>query len=1607
MKNHGNVMGIKAIHRQVCRFNKTFVLFYGLFCVHLLSAQPFIDQKEILLKGVTNSNTVWGDYNNDGYLDFVLIGATDSAVVSLIYRNNGDNTYTAQTTIQLTGVISGCAAWGDYNNDGYLDLILTGSISNKEAVTKVYKNKGDNTFEEQIAIQLPGVSNSSAAWGDYDNDGYPDILLTGSTTLSLITKLYHNNGNNTFTEQANTAFTGVSMGNAAWGDYDNDGYLDILLTGGGVTKVYHNSGDNIFTEQTSIVLDGLKQGNAAWGDYDNDGYLDILINGLGNGFICKLYHNNGNNTFTEQTGSSLTAFKTGSVSWGDYDNDGYPDILITGKDNASGKDSKVYHNNRDLTFTELTGTLLPLVESGCGIWGDYDNDGKLDILLAGSGISKIYRNNANVSNTVPSTPDNLQTTIAGTDVTFKWNKATDKETPQNGLSYNLYVYQDRQPTYQRSPLALIQTNNNGRRLIAQAGNIQYSEKGYTLKGLPFGNYLWSVQAVDAGLQGGNFAKEASFTFSILGSVGINVASGQLTNTTVAMEYSLNSSNGIDGKWALCTAPNTSVNFGTGGYDVWVRRSGVTIIDKRKIATIALQAAAPAYAIDYFNETTDRNIELTNEYSTNADMSGASSGTGTTIPIKPGQNLYLRIKSTASAVSSAIQTLVVPNRPGQPYYSIDFINETTNEIVSLFVEYAIYENMKGAISGTGVKIPVTFGQNLYFRVKATDTCFKSLIQTLVVPSIFTEQALVSLSGVTISSIAWGDYDNDGYLDLLVTGLTSADVAISKLYHNNGDRTFTEQTNIILMGVSDGSVAWDDYDNDGYLDILLTGWSGFTDVSKIYHNNGDGTFTEQTNITLEGVSMGSVAWGDYDNDGYSDILLTGSSSQYISKIYHNNGDGTFTEQVGVSLTGVYNSSVAWGDYNNDGYLDILLTGNTGTERVSKIYRNNGNRTFSEMVSIVLPGISDGSVAWGDYDNDSYLDILLTGASGTQSNNGAISKIYRNNGDGTFSEQTGIVLNGVYNSSAAWGDYNNDGYLDILLTGRTGSTGVSKIYKNNRNNNFVEQTTVGLPGVYYGSAAWGDIDNDGDLDMVLTGNSGSTRISKIYNNNRGVVNTAAIAPSNLRAVIKNVNDINFFWSKGTDAETPQNGLSYNLYIYQEAQKNFKRSPLALVQTHKENGHRLIAQIGNIQYSDSGYFLRNLATGNYKWSVQAIDGGLKGGSFASERALHFINLKDVNINVANNQITNTATGMEFSINTVDGIDGTWISCTDLNTSVNFGIGGFDIWVRQSDMPANKRKLATIALQAAPPVYTTDYINEATNEIFLITDEYSTNISMIDAVSGNNLKLSLTPGLNYYFRVKATSTMVASEIFPLSLSGRPAPPVYTIDFINERTIENIKATDEYSVNSDLSSMVSGVGLSIPIIPGQSLYFRTMASATGFKSIIQKMVVPERPAAPYNPFVDDVANTFDWANNSDFTNVTDYEYSIDNGLSWQACLLKPINVGNIDLSSGILKIRVKTTSDHFRGESLSSNAAFTISTKIDHLKEQGIQIYPNPVKNLLIINDLTSKAELKIYSLEGKPMMTFHLNNNNVIDLCNLPNGIYILKIVSNQMCGEAKFVKQ
>ncbi len=216
-----------------------------------------------------------------------------------------------------------------------------------------------------------------------------------------------------------------------------------MLTGlaegqGLISKVYKNNGDNTFSEESSITLQGTGQGTVVWGDYNNDGYLDLFISGNS---AWGLYKNEGGNTFTLNTSLSSSGMWGIKAQWADYDNDGYLDLVIIGR--VSDYEIKVFHNNGDETFTEQNYFPDFGVGGGTLSFGDFDNDYDLDLLISGgNGIenfTKIFRNNNINTNTLPTLPTNLLSTVNGQEVTLDWDKCTDVETPQNGLKYNLVI----------------------------------------------------------------------------------------------------------------------------------------------------------------------------------------------------------------------------------------------------------------------------------------------------------------------------------------------------------------------------------------------------------------------------------------------------------------------------------------------------------------------------------------------------------------------------------------------------------------------------------------------------------------------------------------------------------------------------------------------------------------------------------------------------------------------------------------------------------------------------------------------------------------------------------------------------------------------------------------------------------------------------------------------------------------------------------------------------------------------------------------------------------------------------------------------------------------
>ena len=342
----------------------------------------------------------WGDYDNDGYLDLVAAnGGPTQNENEFLYRNDGAGAFTKMTgaTVVTNGGLSFAAAWGDYDNDGRLDLF----IPNLGQKNFLYRNIGNGAFTKITTGNIVNdIGNSVAcAWGDYDNDGFLDLFVANRSGQRNF--LYHNNGDGTFT-RITTGKIVTDIGSSegcAWGDYDNDGFLDLFVANFGQRNfLYHNNRDGTFTKITSgsIAADVANSVCATWGDFDNDGYLDLFVSAFGGNNL--LYRNNRDGTFTRITAGRIVTDGGSSVgcAWGDYDNDGFLDLFVS---NASNEQNFLYRNNGDGTFGRIT-TGNIVTDGGDSIgcaWGDYDNDGFLDLFVANrSGQNNfLYHNDGN------------------------------------------------------------------------------------------------------------------------------------------------------------------------------------------------------------------------------------------------------------------------------------------------------------------------------------------------------------------------------------------------------------------------------------------------------------------------------------------------------------------------------------------------------------------------------------------------------------------------------------------------------------------------------------------------------------------------------------------------------------------------------------------------------------------------------------------------------------------------------------------------------------------------------------------------------------------------------------------------------------------------------------------------------------------------------------------------------------------------------------------------------------------------------------------------------------------------------------------------------------
>jgi hypothetical protein len=408
----------------------------------------------------------------------------------------------------------------------------------------------------------------------------------------------------------------------------------------------------------------------------------------------------------------------------------------------------------------------------------------------------------------------------------------------------------------------------------------------------------------------------------------------------------------------------------------------------------------------------------------------------------------------------------------------------------------------------------------------------------------------------------------------------------------------------VAVTNAALAWGDYDRDGDLDLAIAGNDGSTAITQVLRNDG-GTFVDMGSA-LQGVEGGDVAWGDPDADGDLDLAITGTfGTAQHTKLYENTAPGFVDAAAG--LVGMGSSTLAWGDFDGDGHVDLVLAGLAGTIPTTVIYRNLGTGALTPIAS-GLTGVYEGAVAWGDYDNDGDLDLALSGRTGTTLT--STSRVYRNTG-GSFAD-IAAGLQGVYRCGIAWGDCDNDGDLDLLVSGSAASAASTSLYRNTAGS--FAAVSSGLPQLGNGAVAWGDHDGDDDLDLAIAGlQNNVTPLARIYRNVDAVgPNTRPTTPSGL-SFTSDGTTATFAWNASGDAQEGSSGLHYNLRVGSTPGGNDLVPAMA-----RGDGWRRVARGGNAgQGLEWSMPASALGAGNVYWSVQAIDHAFAGSAFAAEQTV------------------------------------------------------------------------------------------------------------------------------------------------------------------------------------------------------------------------------------------------------------------------------------------------------------------------------------------------------------------------------------------------------
>ena len=993
-----------------------------------------------------------GDFNNDGKLDIVTgeTTTTTSGRTNKIFLGNGDGTFNHATDIAADTDITTGMTVGDLNRDGNLDIVT----SNYGATDKVYLGNGNGTFASAIEIDPSATYDSAKVkLGDLNNDGNLDVVI--AVLGSPPSQVYLGRGDGTFS--LNNTGLGISSGtldsmDIAIGDIDGDGDLDIAEANlANNNLIYLNPGHgkfNLVTAGTLTSSPSSSNNNAtvAFADLDADGDLDIVVSCVGD--PNYLFIGDGNGGFAAAVAIDSDSDNSRATLLQDFDNDGDIDLICAN----DGQENKVYLNDGSGSFTSTGVNVSSATNNSYNLaTGDLDQDGDLDLLFANATHNKVYLNLANkkFSQTATAVSSDSDTT---------YDIAVGDVDNDGDLDIVVANYGDQDQCYLQNIDGSFTSNPIDSMARADSSVIMLRDvDGDGNLDIVIGNY-GTANKVYLGHGDGNFG-------GTLGA-GVDIESGETDNTVSMSMGDIDSDGIID-----------LVTGNSGAHDKFYAGNGDGTF---KAGIVISNDTADTFYIKLDDFDNDGNLDIVRGKALAANTLYLGDGAGNfTLSDSFGDASNLTYHLAIGDIDGDGDPDVIEGNLGQEdkiYINNGDGTFASATIVAASSTYVTTCLDLGDIDGDGnldlfCGIDDTTSQeNVYYPGSGDGT--------------FAAERTFGSEMEKTKVVKMVDIDGDGDLDIVVGDNCSTTTTPSgKIYFGNrcglfngAGRTLGTETDKETLALALG-----DIDNDGNLDIVC-GNNGQRNLT--YLGNGDGTFaTTGINIDTDMSGTWDLKLGDFDNNGTLDVVC-GNRGLKTSKTYSGNGDGTFTAGVEVDSYTYATAAVAVGDLNGDGWLDIIL-GNVF--EVNKLYLNDGSGGFNSAVDIGS-GESDFTedLALGDLNNDGNLDVVV-------SNNGETNKVYLGDGTGAFAAAIDVDT-ATYNTKAiALGDLNGDGKLDLVCANYS-FTQPNKVYIGQGNGTFNAAQNIGLDKEQSRGIALGDIDHDGDLDVVV---SNLQKTKKVYYN------------------------------------------------------------------------------------------------------------------------------------------------------------------------------------------------------------------------------------------------------------------------------------------------------------------------------------------------------------------------------------------------------------------------------------------------------------------------------------------------------------------------------